>query len=50
MLRRQIYARELLKDGRMKRSAVATEAGFSDQTHLGRHLKKACALTVTPGP
>ena len=42
MQRRQMYARELLKEGKLKKSAVAAEAGFSDQTHLGRHLKKVC--------
>lgn len=46
MQRRQMYARELLKEGKMKKSAVAAEAGFSDQTHLGRHLKK---VGMTPG-
>lgn len=42
MQRRQMYARELLKAGKMKKAAIAIEAGFSDQTHLGRHLKKPC--------
>ena len=50
MQRRQMYARELLKAGKMKKAAVATEAGFSDQTHLGRHLKKPCLAPGGFGP
>ena len=49
MQRRQMYARELMREGRMKKSAVAVEAGFSDQTHLGRHLKKVGRVSGSHG-
>ena len=49
MQRRQLFARELLKEGKLKKSAVAIEAGFSDQTHLGRHLKKVDVRPDAPG-
>ena len=48
-VQRRIHkAKQLLRcDSRYKLSDVAVECGFSDQSHLNRHFKRA--LGVTPG-
>jgi AraC-like DNA-binding protein len=40
------HAQRLLRDG-VPPCAVATEVGFFDQSHLGRHFRRA--VGVTPG-
>ncbi|MEX3815042.1 helix-turn-helix transcriptional regulator [Paraburkholderia sp. BR13439] len=40
------HAKRLLRDG-VPPSEVATEVGFFDQSHLGRHFRRA--VGVTPG-
>ena len=40
------HAKRLLRDG-VRPSAVASEVGFFDQSHFGRHFRRA--VGVTPG-
>ena len=48
MIKRMQLAQSLIKKGKMRTSEIASESGFSDQSHLSRCFRKFCEERTLP--